>query len=487
MMIKRRLAISNLLMIALPVLFTCIVTAICMGALVVTILFNGGSMDDDRESFEDTSEMISETIEQALSTDHGATAMDDLAPLLSQRHLSLRVYQEGKVIYEQGTLTDIDQQLFATAAALPSDGVVESNDRVVALHTLHIKGVATQCYIFGDEHATENGADYWEDVMMVVLAVMALAVLISVFLTNRFLIHFVFRRIEAPLDTLADGVREIAAGNLEYRIHYEGKDEFAPICNQFNEMAARLKTSVEEINRHEESRKELLAGLSHDLRTPLTAISAYVEGLLDGVADTPEKQTHYLRIIQTKANDIQHMVNQIFLYSKMDLDAFPVHLETVAIDAVLSELTEIVIPEYADKGLVITVDAPPSTTVFADPALLHRIMMNIVDNSLKYKTAEVGHLHLSFAEDAQGLALTFSDDGPGVPEDAASKLFDVFYRTDPSRHNPKQGSGLGLAIVAKAAERMNARLSACNVSPHGLAITLTLVKGDAPDGKDTDC
>lgn len=133
--------------------------------------------------------------------------------------------------------------------------------------------------------------------------VILLTIFLSILLTNRFLIRFVFRKIERPLDILTKGVHEIRDGNLDYRIHYDGNDEFLPVCEDFNEMAERLKTSVCQIQRQERSRKELVAGISHDIRSPLTSITAYVEGLLDGIARTPEAQRQYLETIRAKAAD----------------------------------------------------------------------------------------------------------------------------------------------------------------------------------------
>lgn len=489
MMIKRRLAISNLLMIALPVLFTCVMTAVCLGALFLTLLFNDSPIMAEREHFEGTLEMIADSLEDAFEAGDGTANLENIAKALSHQGLVLRITDEnGKMVYADGDLTASYDTLFQTAATLTEAGTVEIGNHVVARTPITANGHTYQCYVFGTDNFSNDAEEqYWEELTMIVVGVMAVAVIVSIFLTNRFLIHFIFRRIEEPLDILADGVREIAAGNLDYRIHYETKDEFAPICDQFNEMAARLKQSVDESQRHEESRKELMASISHDLRSPLTAIQAYVEGLLDGVADTPEKQQRYLETIKAKSEDIAHMVSQIFLYSKMDLEEFPLHPEPLSLREELDALATVIVPEYAAKGLEITTEPFPDATVVADAEMLRRILMNIIDNSLKYKTAEVGHLHLCAEETPSAVRLTLTDDGPGVPEEALGKLFDVFYRSDPSRHNPKQGSGLGLAIVSKAVTRMNGSIHAVNAVPHGLAITLTLPKGDALDGKNSDC
>lgn len=308
--------------------------------------------------------------------------------------------------------------------------------------------------------------------------VLLFTVAASIYLTNRFLTRFVLRKIEAPLDILADGVREIGAGNLDYRIVYLENDEFAPICAEFNEMAERLRRSIDETQRHEESRKELMASLSHDLRSPLTAILAYVEGLLDGVAATPEKQKEYLLTIQAKAEQLRDMVSDIFLYSKMELEAFPVHCAPLRLDEALPALVRELAAEYAAKGLDVEAAVPPApVTALADAELLRRCIVNILDNSAKYKTAARGRAVLCAQTCESGVRLTVTDDGPGVPEEALGRLFDVFYRSDPARSSPAQGSGLGLAIVARAASRMGGHAAAHNAAPHGLCIEITLPEG----------
>ncbi len=307
---------------------------------------------------------------------------------------------------------------------------------------------------------------------MALSALLVLAAIVcSILLTNRFLTRFVFRRIEAPLTLLAAGVRRIGEGDLDYRISYGQPDEFAPVCTAFNEMAERLKASVERTRRDEESRKELLAGISHDLRSPLTSIQAYVEGLLDGVARTDEAKERYLRTIHAKAADIDRLVSQLFLYAKLDLEGFPVVCGPLRLDRFTAELVEELSTDYRERGLELVTEDFPVVTVSADPAQLRRVITNLLDNSAKYKVKAVGRVSISL--DAGG-RLTLSDDGPGVPEEALPRLFDVFYRSDPARKNPAGGSGLGLSIAARAVQRMGGTIRAFHAPTGGLAIEITL-------------
>lgn len=207
--------------------------------------------------------------------------------------------------------------------------------------------------------------------------------------------------------------RRSAAANLDYRIDYREKDEFAPVCEAFNEMAARLKTSVARTRQDEESRKELLAGISHDLRSPLTSIRAYVEGLLDGVAKTPEARQRYLLTIKAKAEDIDRMVSQLFLFSKLDMAEYPMEPRTLRLDEFVTDLAAETAGEYQRNGLEVTVEPICPVTVTVDPELLRRVLTNIMDNSAKYKTADLGHLKLLVEDAGMDCRITLTDDGPG--------------------------------------------------------------------------
>lgn len=224
-------------------------------------------------------------------------------------------------------------------------------------------------------------------------------------------------------------------------------------------MARRLKASVQQLQNEERSRKVLIAGISHDIRSPLTSIQAYVEGLLDGVAQTPEAQHRYLTTIKNKAEDLEHIVSQLFLFSKLELgeasgDRQPMRLDTCIADTV-SGLQE----EYRQKGLDVALHLAP-VTIAADPVLVQRIVMNILENSLKYKRKPRGKLDIQLDDKGEQAVLCFADDGPGVPAEALPHLFEVFYWSDPARKNPGSGSGLGLAIVAGATEKCGGTIQA---------------------------
>ena len=240
-------------------------------------------------------------------------------------------------------------------------------------------------------------------------------------------------------------------------------------------MAVRLKASVEGTRHQEENRKELIAGISHDIRTPLTSIKAYIEGILDGVASTPELRLKYMRTIREKANDIDKMVDKLFLFSKLDLGDYPFYIEKIDADSEIRKL--ISENEYEKKNMNISIEnTDESLEIYADTVQFRNAVTNILENSLKYKDSELVNVKIRYINSDDNLKIIIEDDGPGVPKEAVDKLFNVFYRSDPSRNNPNKGSGLGLAITAKILERLGGSIYAENIYPKGLGITMVFPK-----------
>jgi len=308
------------------------------------------------------------------------------------------------------------------------------------------------------------------------LPVILLYLLLVVILANILLAKYITGRILSPINTLAKGVHEISNGNLAHRIKYEGGDEFDAVCADFNEMAARLARMVAERQADENSRRELIAGISHDLRTPLTSVKAYIEGLRKGVAATPQMQEKYLDTIQSKTEDIEYIIKQLFLFSQIDIGEFPLHLESVDIGDELAGMLAGFADEYREKGLTVKLTEPiQGTSVLIDTVQFRNIVENVLNNSVKYCNRKDACAEIACEQiAADQLSITIADNGPGVSDEMLEKLFEVFYRGDAARNNPAQGSGLGLAISAKMIGRMNGSIRAENVPGGGLAIEITL-------------
>ncbi|MGV8982524.1 sensor histidine kinase [Clostridium sp.] len=387
------------------------------------------------------------------------------------KNISLFIYERKKLIYPSSTIASTP----ILDTALSQDG---SHTFFMDNIAIYKKSVGQYSLLLEDtsftSHNKKDGGTYDKIVFNLGL-IMIFVIIAIILLTNKFLTRFVFKSIILPLDTLVYGVHQIRDGNLDYHIEYTEKDEFEGICSDFNEMAQRLLDSVNVRQKDEANRKELIAGISHDLRTPLTSIKAYVEGLETGVASTPEIQKHYLDIIKNKTVDLEHIVSQLFLFSKLDIGEFPLYLEKVDIGKELSNMIVNLTEEYEKKGLIITLTQNvKGIYVQADILQLRNAVINVLENSVKYKNMKQGKMRIICETDNNSVAIKLEDNGLGVSEEALEKLFDIFYRTDPSRSNPSKGSGLGLSITAKIIEKLGGSIRAENILEGGLAIIMML-------------
>lgn len=305
-------------------------------------------------------------------------------------------------------------------------------------------------------------------------ALAAALLLVAVVLTNLYLTRHLFCHIAQPLDTLTAGVARIRDGSLDTPIAYAEADEFKAACDAVDEMAARLKVSLEQ-QAAQQQKQELIAGMSHDLKSPLTAIRAYTEGLLEGVAQDEATRQRYLQTIYAKEADMETLVNRLFAFAKMDVSQYPVHMEALTLGTELKAIAE------EQEDLAVTADIP-DMTVLADRELLRRVAVNLLDNSRKYGGRENVHVRIT-AEKAGGMAaVAFTDDGVGVPQEQLSRLFDVFYRGDAARTAPGSGSGIGLAVVEKSVQEMGGSVRAENAENGGLRVIVALPLAEEGNG-----
>ncbi len=469
MTIKKRLFLSNLFMLLIPALVSVLILALSM--LLFVNLFYKQVMDETvhGENTVHLEHLLVKQAEEFLQTDHKVLSDSHLYQTVEKyvqtQSIQLQIYDGDALVCSMGNRNE-------NLAEMPLYMISNGN-----VYVESITANQTDYMIYIAFFAPVQESAWNEMVVKYLIVVLVVLIVAAVLGTNRFLTKFVFRKIEKPLDILTSGVHEIRDGNLAYRIDYQTKDEFLPVCADFNHMAERLQQSIEQTAREERSRKELIAGISHDLRTPLTSIKAYVEGLIEGIAQTPERQQKYMQTIREKANDIDRMVDKLFLFSKLDLGDNPFYPEPIPVAEALHSLIAANTEVYAKEGMIVTVDAiPEDCVVCADPVQFRNAITNLLENSLKYKDAPEVRVHIGCTETVSDATISVTDNGPGVSEEALPKLFDVFYRSDPSRSNPQKGSGLGLAITAKILERFGGSIRAENAEPKGLRILLTIPK-----------
>lgn len=483
MSVKRRLYLSNILMLILPILLV-IVTAICMLLIYQGVTgFRGGPPMSNGEQLQNRMNQA-----EKLSAKLAETAdMQQLEQILGEFN---RERQESGVqasLYLQG------QRLYPLDASitLPADvGAPQSASSVVLTDRYAIYRFPAGEYTLALTDTSFNiGTNRSQRSVYVGIFMLALITGIVIF-TNRFLTRFVVRSIAGPIDTLVEGVHQLRDGNLTYRILHEKQDEFAAVCRDFNEMAEQLSEMVEERKKNESSRRELIAGISHDLRTPLTSIKAYLEGLEKGIAVTPQMQAKYFATIKGKVEHLEHIINQLFLFSKLDVGEFPLYLERVDLGGEMERLVRVFAAEYYPKGLDLIIEGNlPHVAAKIDPVQFRNVIQNVLENSLKYTDKERAQVVVSGNEGEQTVEIRLNDNGPGVEAEELDRLFDVFYRSDDSRKRTELGSGLGLAISSKVIERLGGRISAHSASAGGLSIRIVLPKAggvEADHEKNTD-
>lgn len=480
MTIKRRLFISNILMLIIPAIVSVLMILIS-GLLFMNIFYK--QLMDETIYDNNLTRMQGILVEQSKEFLSGGKEIEDsqlyetVNKYLKTKKIKMEIYDGENIVCTLGSKGEQKNEvpLFASLRELGGEGSITVGSSELYGEKVNVGNKNYFIYIFTDTQIKEDEAN--ELAVKNIAVMLCLLIIAAVIVTNRFLTGFIVKRIEEPLDILAYGVHQIRDGNIAYRIEYSGNDEFKSICDFFNEMAARLRDSIELTERNDRSRRELIAGISHDLRTPLTSIKAYASGLIEGVAATPAMQRKYMQTILTKANDIDRMVDKLFLFSKLDIGDYPFYPERISLRQLISHLVSSCEKDFSDRGMTVNIaDISEELTVFADPVQLENAVTNILENSLKYKDGETVTVNIGCEEHSDFAKLIIDDDGPGVPPEAVSKLFDVFYRSDPSRNNPHKGSGLGLAITAKILERFGGKIWAENLSPKGLRIIMTIPK-----------
>ena len=265
---------------------------------------------------------------------------------------------------------------------------------------------------------------------------------------------WIYRSIAVPLVKLKKATKNIKEGNLDFVLEVEGNDEFSQLCQDFEEMRKRLKESTEEKILMDKENKELISNISHDLKTPITAVKGYVEGIMDGVADTPEKMDRYVRTIYNKTNEMDHLINELTFYSKIDTNRIPYTFSKLNVEDYFSDCAEELGLEMETRGieLVYANYVEKVVQVIADGEQIRRVIHNIVSNAIKYMEKPRGIIQLRVKDVGDFIQVEIEDNGKGIAAKDLPYIFDRFYRTDVSRNSSKGGSGIGLSIVKKIME-----------------------------------
>lgn len=479
MSIRLKLLLSYFIMLVVP-LITLVVTSILLVIIFKGDLHNIRMVYETKiEGFEeeDYHRIIKQSIEQNPDLLLDRKYVNQLSSQLSSRQTYLYVRTDEQMVYVSdeirtkdnllSELTPIHNNEYRLVSRTRSYG---NNDYYHYVgYAFHNKDKAIDLYMI----TKVDPIVYFSKKYAPYLLATAIVVLV---LTNVLLTLYMSRHIIRPIMSLRSSALSFTAGNLNDPVIVHGKDEIGQLGAVFEKLRTQLIQSFSIQEQFENNRKELIVNISHDLKTPITSIRGYVDGLIEGVAFSLEKTERYLRTISTKAAEMDRLIDELFLYSKLDLNRMPFVFETVNVKAFLGDWMEELAFELEKEGvtLLFTIQIMDSIEMNVDRKSFRRVLENIIQNSLKYLNKAEKIIRLDAFISRSNLNLTIEDNGSGIPESALPYIFDRFYRADPSRNSEKKGNGLGLAIAKRIVLEHSGSISAESTEGVGTKMAITI-------------
>lgn len=443
-------------------------------------LLSGNSMQIFNRLTKVTQEAIREALQENPDNFSDAEYLDVVNQKLQEKYAYLIVRREGEILYSGDVALASQDDLYSH---LPAYGEMEESIE----GGIYLDG-ANQHLIKQMDFKYSDGAegsvfivssvdDYVPEVKSMILEMLMMSIFILV-LTGIVLTAWVYKSMIKPLGQLQKATHEIKNGNLDFTLEVEEEDEIGQLCQDFEEMRIRLKESGEEKVQYDKESKELISNISHDLKTPITAIKGYVEGIMDGVASSPEKLDRYIRTIYNKANEMDRLIDELTFYSKIDTNKIPYTFSKINVAGYFKDCVEDVGLDMEARNIELGyfnyVDE--DVMVIADAEQIKRVVNNIINNSIKYLDKKRGIINIRIKDVGDFIQVELEDNGKGIAAKDLPNIFDRFYRTDSSRNSAQGGSGIGLSIVRKIIEDHGGRIWATSKEGIGTEIHFVLRK-----------
>lgn len=277
-----------------------------------------------------------------------------------------------------------------------------------------------------------------------------------------------------PLKELNYASERMSQGDLDFKIKYNKDNEFGMLCREFDNMKDNLRVTLHKQSIYENSRKELIASITHDLKTPLTSIIGYVEGLQDGVVTNPETVQNYLNVIHDKSMRLDHLIDDLFTFTQLELEKFTVNVAETDMAPMLSEYAHTKIREFQSMDLAFIVTEPlAESTLMVDDFRIGQVLENLISNAQKYAKS---YIKLYTDTDSVFYNIYIEDDGCGIHPDDLPFIFDYFYQADKARETKRPGTGLGLAICKQLIEAHKGRIYVSSQIDQGTIFKISLKK-----------
>ena len=321
--------------------------------------------------------------------------------------------------------------------------------------------------IYSINYETARDVDLWLTILACVIDVIAIVMW-----------FWIYKRILVPLDKMRIATKKIADGNFDYELDEKDFVEIPFLYNDFEKMRIKLKENEEEKILSENAARELVSNISHDLKTPLTAIRGYVEGILDGVASSPQKVRDYLTTIYNKTNDMTKLIDELLYYSRVSGNEFSYNFEKTNVKEFFDDYVKDLYLELDTIRINFSYSAnvDADTVIDIDREQIKRALNNIVANAVKYMDKEDPEIHFRVKETMDAINIRISDNGRGIDEKDLPHIFERFYRSDASRNTKLGGSGIGLSIVKKVIENHEGSVVAMSKSGVGTDMDIVLKK-----------
>lgn len=497
MKLKNRLIISFFIMIFVPVLMT-------LGVFALVGIYIGNTMQESYgieydsafgfgassiqllarfsdEAYEDLAEVCENDPESLESASYLNAVNNDLL-----KHYSfLVIKKEGSVFY----YGDSENNDYVTELLDTLDTLEEENSDYSQISTYvggNVEALIRQIsFEFSDGSSGSifiitRAAGLVPELRQFIVD-MLLSVVMILFFTAAMLTVWTYTGIVTPVRRLQSAARNIKEGKLDFSLEMRGEDdEIGQLYRDFEQMRRQLEENASEKLRYDRSRKEMMRNISHDLKTPITSIKGYVEGIMDGVADTPEKQERYLKIIYNKANEMDALIDELTLFSQLDTNEVPYNFQRISAHAYFDDCAEEISLDLREHAIGFHYEnfCEPQIYLMADPEKLKRAIDNIIGNAVKYIDKTPGHIRLTVREMGAYVQIEIEDNGKGIAQGDLPYIFDRFYRTDESRNSATGGSGIGLSIVSKIVEDHQGRIWVTSEIGQGTCMYIALRKAD---------
>lgn len=395
----------------------------------------------------------------------------------------------GKKVYSNATHNEWEgaEALFSTEK--PSESVATYLIEGVTILTTQYEVDGESYNIYLTYSSKENiflGMDRGMfEMFLIIFLIVGVLAIGAILLCSQLLTKLLIQKILKPVNELDEAAKRVMTGELSVPIAHKSEDEFKNVCDSFDLMQQHLKEGIEKNAAYEKARTEMVSGISHDLRTPLTSVKGYIKGMLDGVANTEEKQREYLSIAYRKSCDMDVLLSKLFYFSKLETGNMPFFRQRTDISEYINHYTSEKELELKEKqiDLDVCIKLTGSICCDLDREQMHRVLDNLIENSIKYSQRIDGlSLSISLSRIGDEVEIDFSDNGVGVPEDKISHIFEQFYRGDESRSSQCDGNGLGLYVCQYIIKEHGGSIQAYNKGGLHLRIRIPIMKGEEENG-----